>query len=323
MESQSGARRQLVSMTAVAGAAAVATATVLSPVVVEKAVASPAPTVVRQVQSLQVQLAAYNPVYPYAQPTGPLGLVLTIPLAAATAVALPVVRGATQFLTALRLDPRLAQQPLVLTQSLVVPVAVGAQVALSGVLGGTYVYGRFTPVQALNFFIDSLKAAIEGTIAAERNLFGLPALTARTAGVESSTHDVGSTILVGEAKAVTLSVAAESNSQEPTAPAETTQHGGPGQTITAETSTETVEDSRSLETSEPAAAPDKPTWKRPALTLPRLKVPTFKVPTLKIRAPRAGSGTVSTGPGNGSPSSAGNTDTGPKGADSQQSSTQD
>ena len=52
-------------------------------------------------------------------------------------------------------------------------------------------------------------------------------------------------------------------------------------------------------------------------------MPTFKVPTLKIRAPRAGSGTVSTGPDNGSPSSAGNTDTGPQGADSQQSSTQD
>ncbi|KAA0108768.1 hypothetical protein CIW51_32045 [Mycolicibacterium sp. P9-22] len=122
---------------------------------------------------------------------------------------------------------------------------------------------------------------------------------------------------------MTLSVAAESDSEEHTAPAETTQGDRQVQTIAAEASTGTVEGTGRLEAPEPVAAADKPTWKRPTLTLPRLKVPTFKVPTLKIRAPRAGSGTVSTGPESGSPSAAEKTDTEPKGDDSQQSSPQD
>lgn len=247
-----------------------ATAVAVTPVAVQQAQEPAAPVVVREVKSLPVQLAAYNPFYPYAQPVGPLGFALTIPLATATAALVPAVQGVTDLLTNLQLDPRLAQQPMLLTQSLVIPVAVGLQTALTSALDGTYVYGRFTPVQAINFFIDRLRTAIDQTIAAERALFGLPAVADTT----SSTEDVASPDIVPEAKAVTLSTEQKDDSD-----------------LEGElTDTDVVE---SLELDEPAA--EKPTWKRPTLKTSSLTVRTVQRPTGDYRT-RSDSDDTEAGP---------------------------
>lgn len=252
-----------------------AAAVAVGPVAVQQAAAPVESVVVHEVKSLPVQLTAYNPFYPYAQPVGPLGFALTIPLATATAALVPAVQGVTDLLTNLQLDPRLAQQPMLLTQSLVIPVAVGLQTALTSALDGTYVYGRFTPIQAINFFIDRLRTAIDQTIAAERALFGLPALAAPTADTTSSTEDVASPDIVPEAEAVTLSTEQEDVSDRQA----------------ASTDTEFAE---SLELDEPAA--EKPTWKRPTLKKTSLTVRTAKAPGTTTGTSRAASDDDASGP---------------------------
>jgi acyl dehydratase len=281
---------------ALTGAVAIAAATAVSAPPMRHAAENIAPAVVREVKSLPVDLAAVNFFAPYyAMPAGLGGTLITVPLYVVTLAADNVVKGTTQLLTNLKVDKRLAQQPVVLTHSLVFPIATGAQIALASGLDGTYVYGKFTPAQALNFFVNAVKAAIDGFVAAEKALFTQPSLTAKTAS-----QDVASPAVADPGSTVTLS----------TASADVTPKASPKHSAAAapkaapEPSTESTEDSEKAtgdtEKADPPAsdAPvvKKPTWKPPTFKLPTLKLPTFKLPAPKKATRTADTDTTSSAP---------------------------
>lgn len=277
MDAQNHVRVRTAAMVALTGAVAIATATAVSAPPVQRAAENIVPVVVHEVKSLPVQLAAYNPFVPYAQPVGLIGYALTTAFATQTALLLPVFDGATQTLTEAGLDPRWAQQPQLIARSLVLPIAVAVQTALVGGLEGTYVYGKFTPAEALSLFVDAVKTALEGFVAAEKALFGQSTLAPKVSGATAATPEVSSTELPDAASTVTLSTG-----QTDSAPATGLTHA------TADTTTnddeqpqvvapETTGETTSLETPEAVTS----VTKKPTFTLPTLKLPTLKFPTSK------------------------------------------
>lgn len=273
-------------MVAFTGAVVIATATAVSAPPVQRAAENIAPAVVHEVKSLPVQLTAYNPFVPYAQPVGVVGYALTTVFATQTALLLPTFDGATQALTEAGFDPRWAQQPQLIARSLVLPIAVAVQTALVGGLEGTYVYGKFTPAEALSFFVDAVKTAIEGFVAAEKALFGQSTLAPKVSGATAATPEVSSTELPDAASTVTLSTG-----QTDSAPATGLTHA------TADTTTNDDDQAKAggaeitgeaavLDAPETTDAvmsvPKKPTFKLPTLKLPKLKLPKLKLPTLKF-----------------------------------------
>lgn len=267
-------------MVALTGAVVIATAATVSAPPLQRAAENIVPAVVHEVKSIPVQLTAYNPFVPYAQPVGVIGYAITTVFATQTALLLPVFDGATQTLTEAGLDPRWAQQPQLIARSLALPLAVAVQTALVGNLEGTYVYGKFTPAEALNFFVNAAKTAIDGFIAAEKALFGQPALTAKASGATGPAPDVSSTDIPDEASVVTLS---------------TTQADAPAATGLKPTTADTVSTDDQLQASTPeisgkateaeaeavTTVAKKPTFKLPTIKLPKLKLPTLKLPTPK------------------------------------------
>ncbi len=285
MDAQGYVRVRTAPMVAFTGAVVIATATAVSAPPVQRAAENIAPAVVHEVKSLPVQLTAYNPFVPYAQPVGVVGYALTAVFATQTALLLPTFDGATQTLTEAGLDPRWAQQPQLIARSLVLPIAVAVQTALVGGLEGTYVYGKFTPAEALSFFVDAVKTALEGFVAAERALFGQSTLAPKVSGATAATPEVSSTELPDAASTVTLSTG-QTDSAPATglthATADTTTNdddpakaGGPE--ITGEAAVLDAPETTDVVTS----VPKKPTFKFPTLKLPKLKLPTLKFPTSK------------------------------------------
>lgn len=313
MDALSNVRDRMTPMVALTGAVAIAAAGAVAAPPALQAAEHLTPAVVREVKSLPVELAAVNFFAPYyAMPAGLAGTAITVPLYVVTLAVDNVVKGTTQLLTNLNVDKRLAQQPVVLTHSLVFPIATGAQIALASGLDGTYVYGKFTPAQALNFFTNAVKAAIDGFIAAEKALFTPPALTAKTA-----TQDVASPAIAEVNRTVTLSTASAGVTPK-TAPKHVaaTSTGAAPESSTAATG-DTEKATGDTEKAEPPAsqtpAVKKPTWKRPTFKLPTLKLPTFKLPAPK-KATTAGAADTDT------TSSAPKADTGSKDAGSESSS---
>lgn len=300
-------------MVALTGAVAIAAAGAVAAPPALRATEHITPAVVREVKSLPVELAAVNFFAPYyAMPAGPAGTAITVPLYVVTLAVDNVVKGTTQLLTNLNVDKRLAQQPVVLTHSLVFPIATGAQIALASGLDGTYVYGKFTPAQALNFFTNAVKAAIDGFIAAEKALFTPPALTAKTAPQDVASPaiaEVNRTVTLSTASAgVTPKTAPKHSAATPTDAAPEPSTAATGDTEKATGDTEKAESSASQ-----TPTVKKPTWKRPTFKLPTLKLPTFKLPAPK-KATTAGTADTDT------TSSAPKADTGSKDAGSESSS---
>lgn len=282
MDAQGNMQARMAPMVALTGAVVIATAAVVSAPPVQRATENIVPAAVHQVKSLPVQLAAYNPFVPYAQPVGVIGYALTTVFSTQTALLLPTFDGATQALTEAGVDPRWAQQPQLIARNLVLPIAVAVQTALVGGLEGTYVYGKFTPAEALNFFVDAVKTALEGFVAAERALFGQSALAAKASGATDSAPDASSTELPSAESVVTLStgqVDAPAATGLKHAAAETTnsddEHPQP-------VSPEITDEATPLETTTAlTSVPKKPTFKLPTLKLPKLKLPTLKFPSPK------------------------------------------
>ncbi|MEN4477028.1 hypothetical protein [Mycolicibacterium cosmeticum] len=313
MDALSNVRDRMTPMVALTGAVAIAAAGAVGAPPALQGTEHITPAVVREVTSLPVELAAVNFFAPYyAMPAGVAGTAITVPLYVATLAVDNVVKGTTQLLTNLNVDKRLAQQPVVLTHSLVFPIATGAQIALASGLDGTYVYGKFTPAQALSFFTNAVKAAIDGFVAAEKALFTPPALTAKTV-----TQDVASPAIAEVNRTVTLSTASagvtpktapKHSSATPTDASPELSTAATGDTEKATGDTEKAESPASQ-----TPAVKKPTWKRPTFKLPTLKLPTFKLPAPK-KATTAGTADTDT------TSSAPKADTGSKDAGSESSS---
>ncbi len=76
MDAQNYVRVRTAPMVAFTGAVVIATATAVSAPPVQRAAENIAPAVVHEVKSLPVQLTAYNPFVPYAQPVGVVGYAL-------------------------------------------------------------------------------------------------------------------------------------------------------------------------------------------------------------------------------------------------------
>lgn len=281
MDAQNNVLARMAPMAALTGAVVIATAAAVSAPPVQRAAENVAPAVVHEVKSLPVQLMAYNPFVPYAQPVGVVGYALTTVFATQTALLLPTFDGATQVLAEAGFDPRWAQQPQLIARSLVLPIAVAVQTALVGGLEGTYVYGKFTPAEALSFFVDAVKTAIEGFVTAEKALFGQSTLAAKVSGATAAAPEVSSTELPDAASVVTLSTQADSSAatglKHPTA-ATTKNDDEQAQTGTPEITGETS----ALDTADVVTSvPKKPTFKLPTLKLPKLKLPTLKFPSPK------------------------------------------
>lgn len=282
MDAQGNVQARMAPMVALTGAVVIAAAAAVSAPPVQRAAENIAPAVVHEVKSLPVQLMAYNPFVPYAQPVGVVGYALTTVFATQTAVLLPTFDGATEALTAAGVDPRWAQQPQLIARSLVLPIAVAVQTALVGGLEGTYVYGKFTPAEALSFFVDAVKTAINGFVAAEKALFGQSTLAAKVSGTTAVAPEASSTELPDAASVVTVSTAQAGSSAAPGLkhPSADTTKKDDEQSLddTPESTAETT----ALDATEAVTSvPKKPTFKLPALKLPKLKLPTLKFPTPK------------------------------------------
>lgn len=281
MDAQSNVRVRMAPMVALTGAVVIATAATVSAPPVQRASENLVPAIAHEVKSLPVQLTAYNPFVPYAQPVGVIGYALTTVFATQTAVLLPVFDGATQTLTEAGFDPRWAQQPQLIARSLLLPVAVAAQTALVGNLEGTYVYGKFTPAEALNFFVNAVRTAIDGFVAAERALFNQGTLSAKVSEATATAPDVASTDVPDAASVVTLSTAqadASAATGLKQAESETVSTDDQSPAVASEIAGETT----AVETIEAVTAvPKKPTFKLPTIKLPKLKLPTLKLPTPK------------------------------------------
>lgn len=272
MEAQSNVRVRMAPMAALTGVVMVTTAATVSAPPVQRAIENVGPAVVHQVKTLPVQLTAYNPFAPYAQPVGVIGYALTTVFATQTAVTLPIFDGATETLTAAGLDPRWAEQPQLIARSLVLPLAVATQTALVGALEGTYIYGKFTPAEALSFFIDAVKAAFDGFVAAERALFGgQQASTADAVGVPTPGPDVSSTEIPDTESVLTLSTAQAGDS----APAslKPTASGAASTDAPQQAAVENTGEDAVTEAAEAEVEAEKPSFAFPTFKLPALKVP--------------------------------------------------
>lgn len=277
-------------MMALTGAVVIAAAATVGAPAVPRAVEHVAPAVVHQVKSLPVQLAAYNPFVPYAQPVGVIGYAVTTVFATQTAVVLPFFDGATETLTAAGVDARWAEQPALIARSLALPLAVAAQTALVGALEGTYVYGKFTPAEALSFFIDAVKAAFDGFVAAERALFGQQTSTARAVGAPTSVPDVSSTDVPDSESVLTLSTAQPDDSAATAL--KHTPSGAVGTNAPQQFDAVSDDEQRQPDaeiTGESAmteTAEDETVANGPTFTFPTIKLPAWKAPTPKSSAPR-------------------------------------
>ena len=281
MDAQSYVRGRMAPMVALTGAVVIATAAAVTAPPVQRAAENVVPAVVHQVKSIPVQLTAYNPFVPYSQPVGVIGYALTTVFATQTALLLPVFDGATQTLTDAGVDPRWAQQPQLIARSLLLPVAVAAQTALVGNLEGTYVYGKFTPAEALNFFINAVKTAIDGFVAAEKALFVQPALTAKAPGATEPAPDVSSTEIPDTASMVTLPTA-QAEASAATGLKHTTAEAVSNDDKPQAGSSEIAGETAGVETIEAVTAvPKKPAFKLPTIKLPKLKLPALKFSTPK------------------------------------------
>ncbi|MGJ6122406.1 hypothetical protein QN239_07500 [Mycolicibacterium sp. Y3] len=272
-------RERVTPMLALTGAMAIATAAVVSAPPVQHAAERVVPPAVHEVKSLPLQLTSGVDFFApyYYQPAGPLGTAVTVPLYVVTYAADTLVKGVTQVLTGLHVDNRLAQQPSLLTQGLLFPIATGVQGALASALDGTFVLGKFTPAQAINFALNAIKTAIEGFIAAEKALFTPSPTLAVTTKTDAKTQDVACTAIADSTPTVTLS----------TAKVDTAPKTVPKQKVAAATadgaagaSTDAAGDTKKADTADTVAAA-KPAWKKPTL-----KLPTFKLPTLKFSIPK-------------------------------------
>lgn len=272
-------RERMTPMMALTGAMAIATAAVVSAPSVQHAAERVVPLAVHEVKSLPLQLTSGVDFFApyYYQPAGPLGTAVTVPLYVVTYAADTLVKGVTQVLTGLHVDNRLAQQPSLLTQGLLFPIATGVQGALASALDGTFVLGKFTPAQAINFALNAIKTAIEGFIAAEKALFTPPsptlAVTTKTdAKTDAKTQDVASPPAIADSTpTVTLSTA-----KVDTAPKTVPKQKVAAATAdgAAESSTDAAGDTKKADPADTVTAA-KPAWKKPTLKLP----PTFKLPT--------------------------------------------
>ncbi|MCX2715709.1 hypothetical protein [Mycolicibacterium sp. J2] len=260
-------------MAAVAGAVLLASTAVMSSPPVQHAAAEVAPAVVHEIKSLEVRLTASDPVYPFYYAPRALGTAITVPLWLATEVVAAVADGASQVLTNLHVDARIAQQPTLIMHNLAIPIAVGAQGAFVSAVDVTYTLGHFTPAQAWNFFVNAVKDAVNGFVAAERQLFGLAPATATkpvtTAAVQ--TPAIASTTITGQKSTVTLSTLQADAPATVPHDKKATVDPGPTQTSAA-----TADDTA---TAKAAAAKKTPTF----------KLPTFKLPTLKLVKPKSNS----------------------------------
>lgn len=282
------ADERMASMAAVAGAVLLASTAVMSSPPVQHAAAEVAPAVVHEIKSLEVRLTASDPVYPFYYAPRALGTAITVPLWLATEVVAAVADGTSQVLTNLHVDPRIAQQPTLITHSLAIPIAVGAQGAFVSAVDVTYTLGHFTPAQAWNFFVNAVKDAVNGFVAAERQLFGLAPATATkpvtTAAVQ--TPAIASTTVADQKSTVTLSTLQASPSTTVSHDKKAAADPGPTQTSTATADdTATASAAATPDTADRAATAKKP----PTFKLPTFKLSTFKLPTLKLVKPKPSS----------------------------------
>lgn len=276
-------RERLTPMMALTGAMAIATAAVVSAPSVQHAAERVVPLAVHEVKSLPLQLTSGVDFFApyYYQPAGPLGTAVTVPLYVVTYAADTLVKGVTQVLTGLHVDNRLAQQPSLLTQGLLFPIATGVQGALASALDGTFVLGKFTPAQAINFALNAIKTAIEGFIAAEKALFTpsptLAVTTKTDATTDAKTQDVASTAIADSTPTVTLSTAKVDTAPKTVPKQKVAAAAADG---AAESSTDAAGDTKKADPADTVTAA-KPAWKKPTL-----KLPTFKLPTLKFSVPK-------------------------------------
>jgi hypothetical protein len=272
-------RERMTPTLALTGAMAIATAAVVSAPSVQHAAERVVPLAVHEVKSLPLQLTSGVDFFApyYYQPAGPLGTAVTVPLYVVTYAADTLVKGVTQVLTGLHVDNRLAQQPSLLTQGLLFPIAAGVQGALASALDGTFVLGKFTPAQAINFALNAIKTAIEGFIAAEKALFTPSPTLAVTTKTDAKTQDVASTAIADSTPTVTLSTAKVDTAPKTVPKQKVAAAAADG---AAEASTDTAGDTKKADTADTVTAA-KPAWKKPTL-----KLPTFKLPTLKFSIPK-------------------------------------
>lgn len=276
-------RERMTPTLALTGAMAIATAAVVSAPSVQHAAERVVPLAVHEVKSLPLQLTSGVDFFApyYYQPAGPLGTAVTVPLYVVTYAADTLVKGVTQVLTGLHVDNRLAQQPSLLTQGLLFPIAAGVQGALASALDGTFVLGKFTPAQAINFALNAIKTAIEGFIAAEKALFTpsptLAVTTKTDATTDAKTQDVASTAIADSTPTVTLSTAKVDTAPKTVPKQKVAAAAADG---AAEASTDAAGDTKKADPADTVTVA-KPAWKKPTL-----KLPTFKLPTLKFSIPK-------------------------------------
>ncbi|MBI3223831.1 MAG: hypothetical protein HYZ39_02110 [Mycolicibacterium cosmeticum] len=284
----SDVRERVTPVVALAGAIAIATATVVSSPPVQRAAESTVQTAVHEVRSVPLQLTSSVDFFApyYYMPAGPIGTAITIPLFAVTYVADTLAKTVTQTLIDLHVDPRLAEVPAVVSR-VVFTIAGRVQGGVVSALDGTYVLGRFTPIQAINFIIEPIKEAIEAFVAAGKNLLDPSLAVAATAKAADTSQDVASPTIT-TTKAVTLStaqadvtptslhtkkepdaVAAAEVSDASSSPVDDTEKSDAPKVDTPKADTATAD----------APTVKKPTWKKPTLKLPKLKL---KLPTLKF-----------------------------------------
>ena len=286
----SDVRERMTPVVALAGAVAIATATVVSSPPVQRAAENTAQVAVHEVKSLPLQLTSSVDFFApyYYMPAGPIGTAITIPLYAVTYAADTLVKGVSQTLINLHVDPRLAEVPTVVAR-VVWSIAGRVQGGVVSAIDGTYVLGKLTPIQAINFIIEPIKEAIEAFVAAGKHLLDPSLAVAATARAADTSQDVASPTIT-TTKSVTLSTAQTDVSpkslrtkKEPDAvtaaevpdatpnPVDDTEKADAPKADTSKADTATTD----------APTVKKPTWKKPTLKLPKLKLPTLKFPGSK------------------------------------------
>ncbi len=214
----------------------------------------------------------YSPYYPFTTPTTPLGSLgwwVTLPIAIPGLVFDSLAQSWTRDLTDKGLDPRLANQPELLSRYLFVPIAVTIQTALTGLIGGgTVELGKFTLPQAVFWSAKSLRVAIANTIAAEKDL--LNGGTGVLPDDESVTADKSITLSTSAPATVATATTKPRVAQRPAPPAHTAQPSTPT-TPTAEASGESGTDA--------SLSPSPPTEKTPTDRTDRLRLGPISLPS--------------------------------------------
>ncbi len=296
MDALSDIRERMTPAVALAGAVAIATTAVMSSPPVQRAAENTATVAVHEVKSLPLQLTSSVDFFApyYYQPVGPLGTAITIPLYVVTYVADSLAKGLTQTLTDLHVDPRVAQVPAALSR-VVFSIAGRVQGGVVSALDGTYVLGKFTPIQAINFIIEPLKQLIEAVVAAGTHLLDPSQALAATAKVADTNQDVASPSVAAATHAVTLSTAQadvtpkslhKKKESDATPAADVSDASANPVADDTEKSDAPKADTPKADTpATDAPAVKKPTWKKPTLKLPTLKLPKLKLPAPKKAVP--------------------------------------